>query len=126
MGFADLLRNGVAILDSLTVDLQATVQHYSWVSQDGKGRDTFSPARTGAGTSRSCVVDYTRKQRTRPDGRKVNVVATLTFPRPVAVTPRDVFICPNGTTAPVLSAPNAPVDPSTNAGYFTEVELGEL
>jgi hypothetical protein len=126
MGFAELFRNGVALIDSLTEDLQVTVQHYAWASNDGKGRDTFNPPLTGAGTNRQAVVDYTQKQRARADGRLVNVVATVIFPRPVIIGPLDVIKLPDGTTGPILNSPNSVLDPATGAGYFAQVELGEV
>lgn len=126
MGFASLLRNGVALIDSLTADLQANVQHWAFVSSNGRGGDTFNPPLGSPGTALPCIVDYRSKQHALTDGRIINVIATLTFPRPVAIDVRDRIVLPNGQTAPIQTSPGSVVDPTTGAGYFTEVMMGTI
>ena len=121
MGFDQLFRDGIATLDELTQDLQPTVLHRAFQSDNGRGGNTHD-----SGTPRKCVIDFTVKQRPRADGTMLNVVATLIFPRPVAVNLRDIFVLPDGTTPPSIDAPGIPIDPTTNQAFALIVMLGEL
>ncbi len=126
MGFDSLFRNGVATIDKITASLQGTVQRWAWQSEDGRGRITYTPARTAPGSPLQCVVDYTTKQHARADGKIINVIATLTFPRPTLLDSRDIIVLPNGQTAPIQSSPDSVADPTTGLGYFTKAMLGSL
>lgn len=129
MDFAALVRNGVAVANTLTETVQATCQLEQWTGQDGKGKATYATA-----VPFNAVVDYTRKQRFL-DGRQVNVVATLTVLTPVApnggagrrepVDPRDRVTLPDGTRAPILGTPGAVLDPAGGRPFIHEIQLGE-
>lgn len=118
MGLDALVRAVVATADAVTADLQATVQHAAYRSQDVYGKVTYATA-----VARRAIVDLTEKPVRTVEGHERLSTARLTFPRPVAVDPRDTFTLPDGRTAPVLSIGGI-ADPSTGARYATEVALG--
>lgn len=122
-GFADLVRNMVAVADALTATLQATVQHFAW---SGATKDAYGKVTWAAATPRQCVVEpnarLVREDRDQP-GNVVTMNGTrLTFPRPVAVDTRDRFQLPSGAMGLILDVEGV-TDPGTNAVYATEVFL---
>lgn len=123
-GFADLIRNLVAVADSLTSTLQGTVQHYAWSSAT---KDSYGKVTWAAATPRQCVIEFNarvvREDRDQP-GNVVTLNGTkLTFPRPVAVDPRDRFTLPGSLSQSLVLDVAGVVDPDTSSVYATEVLL---
>lgn len=119
-GFADLVRNGVALADSLTATLQEDVVHQTWATAT---KDDYGKVTWRAGTTRKAIVEPRMRQVKNDKGEVVISTATLTFPRPVVVDPRDRFTLPDGRVALIASTSGAVVDPDTGAGYLTQVFL---
>lgn len=119
---AEILRAGIKIADKLTKGAQGTVTHYPFQSQDVKGKVTY-----GTSASLRCVIDYTRKQVQTGGGRSTWVIATLTFVGDVvAIDTRDKIVLPDGRTGPIITTPNAVVDPGTGRGFVNELMIGDL
>ena len=123
-GFADLVRDMVALADSLTATLQATVQHYSW---SGATKDSYGKVTWGAPTARQCVIEngvkIVREDRDQPGAVVTTIGTRLTFPRQVTIDSRDRFQLPDGKMATVLRLKGV-TDPDTLLTYANEVELG--
>lgn len=121
-GFADLVRSGVALADALTATLQKDVIHQTWsaATKDDYGKVTWA-----AGTTRKAIIEPRIRQVKNDKGEVVISTATLTFPRPVAVDPRDRFTLPDGKVALIASTSGAVVDPDAvnGLGYITQVFL---
>lgn len=128
MGFANLIRNGVALASSLTSDLQATVTHRAWMGETGDGEDSFANP-----VSYKAIVDPSRRQKFTSSGVLVNVLATITFLDPVTrngaanrqepIDPRDVITLPDGTTAPIVDV-NGFWDAGQSRPFLNVVTLG--
>lgn len=127
----EILKSGIGIANKLTKGVQANVTFEAWTGQDGYGVDSFASPVT-----LTAVVDMTRKQAHVPSGLDVTVMATLTIVGDVApngaagrvepIDPRDRITLADGTTGPIVDAPGAVVDPSTNRGLIHVVMLGAL
>ena len=119
MGFRDLVRDGVALANSLTADLQANVTHKAWVSTSGSGVKTYA-----APVIRPALVDWKQKQVRTVSGVLTVSRASVTFLDPdVIVDEKDVIILPDGTTGPILDMAGF-IDRVTGTPYLTEVFLG--
>lgn len=134
MGFSDIIRQGVAIANSLTSDMQANVTHQAWIGQTGSGVDQFAPAVT-----RRALVDRSRKPMFTQAGKLIIVVATLTILEPIPPTtpspnqqrinpvdPRDIFTLDDGTTAPIQKAGGFEDGGAAPAPYLNEIVLGNV
>lgn len=118
MGFDALVRNGVAMADRLTTDLQASVTHQSWTGYTDEGVPSYATAVT-----RKALVDWKQKQVRTLAGTVTVSRAEVTFLRPVVVDEKDRIVLPDGTTGPILDMAGF-VDPATGVGYTTAVFLG--
>ena len=128
MAFDDLIRTGVALADSLTGSLQATVTHEAWIGSDEFGKASFA---TGVG--RPAIVERRNRERQMSDGRTILTTAKITFLRPIPangatgrkepIDSRDRLTLPDGSTDPVADV-EALVDPDTGRGYYAVVYLG--
>jgi hypothetical protein len=134
MGYATLLRNGVALTNKLTGKgaddgLQGTFIHEAWISQDGAGKYTFA-----SGVERDGVIDSTPRIHYNEHGDPVIISATITVLEIVPangapgriepIDPRDRITLADGTTAPIVSA-GGPNDPSTGRPYVNQILLGQ-
>jgi hypothetical protein len=129
MGLGDTLRNAVRIVDSVTADIQATVQHEAWIGQDGRGKPSYAAA-----VARACAVSMDQRQVEDFEGRLRIARTRLTFPRDIApngatgriepIDPRDRITLPDGTTGPILNVKGF-VDRATNRPFAITVFLGE-
>lgn len=127
-GFADLVRSGVALADSLTTTLQPSVTHEAWTGNDGEGGYTYA-----TGVSRAALVERKQKMVRSSTGEEVMSTHVVTFLRPIAaqgtsgrqepIDPRDRITLPDGTRSSILSI-NAFIDKDTGRGYLHEVYLG--
>lgn len=118
MAFDDIVRTAVALADTLTAPLQATVTYQQRTGQDHAGNPTYA-----ASQSVQAVVEQKLETRTLPDGRTVSTSASITIPRPMTVGDGDKFTLPDATTAPIVGVLGV-TDPDTNALYAVEVLLG--
>ncbi len=132
---AEILRSGIKIADGLTKGVQSgspdsigDVVIEQWISQTVHGDDSFASPITV-----SAVIDRTNKLITI-GSEQVTIGATLTIigdvqpngatGRREPIDPRDRITLPDGFTGPVISSPNAVMDPGTNRGFIHEVMLG--
>lgn len=128
-----VLNIGINIADSVTKSLgfQAVVTHQAWIAQTISGAPTFANA-----VSRHAIIDLTRKQRPTSSGKLVNTVAVVTFLEAVTangaagrfepIDPRDIIVLPDGTTGPILHAPDSVIDPATGKPFFNTIFIGEI
>jgi hypothetical protein len=129
MSLNAIIRNGIAIADNVTRDLQGVVMHQSWLGTSGSGDVTFSAA-----VSRRALIDESEKPRFSQAGQLILTKAQLTFLDPIApqeaagrvnpVDSRDIFTLPDGTTGPVVSTSGF-IDAETNQPYMISVTLGK-
>ena len=127
-GFADIIRQGVALADELTQDLQPSVEHEAWTGNDGTGGYTYDFA-----VSRPALVERKQKLVRKATGEQVLSTHVVTFLRPIEdngatgrqepLDPRDRITLADGTKSNILSIESF-VDKDTDAGYFHEVYLG--
>tara|TARA_R110000787_G_scaffold73194_1_gene163016 strand:+ start:199 stop:555 length:357 start_codon:yes stop_codon:yes gene_type:complete len=118
MSLATILQGGIAIANTVTASLQATVTHKAYASDDGYGKPTYS-----TGVARTAIVERRQKfVRTRTGEEKLSL-ARILFLVPVTVDERDLITLPDGSEMPILRI-GGPVDGTTNAEFVVEVELG--
>jgi hypothetical protein len=100
VGLADIVRNAVAIADSLTTDLQPEVTLYlfSEATVDGYGSITW-----GAPHAHKAIVEAKRRLVRNAEGHDVLSNHKLTFPRWVELDPRDKLVLSDMTTGPILA-----------------------
>jgi hypothetical protein len=130
MGFASLIRGGIALASGLTSDLQANVIHTPWVAEDGYGKMT-----PGIPVTRKALVDRKVTERYANTGKLVMTLATITFLDPIApngasgriepIDPRDILTLDDGATAPIVEI-SAFEDAGVQAPYLNEVTLGTI
>lgn len=129
MGLASVIRSGVAIINSVTSDLQVTVVHYAWLSNNDDSESVYD-----TGVNLSAIVEYGKEQLLQTDGRELLVKGTsIMIIGPVTdnggsnrrepIDPRDRFTLPDGTSGPILSMKGV-ADPLTGDQYVYEVFLG--
>ena len=118
MSLATIIQNGLDVANTVTASLQATITHASYSSDDGYGKPTYS-----AGVERTAIVEKRQKYVRTNDGQEKLSLARLTFPYPVTIGERDKITLPDSTVMPILRI-NGVVDPTTNAEYMVELELG--
>ena len=127
-GFADIIRSGVALADSLTTTLQPTVLHAAWTGNDGTGGYTYASA-----VKRPALVERKQKMVRKASGEEVLSTHAVYFLRPIKnngatgrqepIDPRDRITLPDGTTSNILTVSSF-IDKDSGAGYFHEVYLG--
>jgi hypothetical protein len=122
MGLADIVRNGVAIADSLTADLQPEVDHYLYSEAT---LDSYDKVTWGSPHKRKCIVEAKRRLVRNAEGHDVLSSHKLTFPRAVSIDPRDKFVMPDGTTGPLIAVEGM-MDAGFSNGtrFLNEVWLG--
>lgn len=128
-GFADIIRTGVALANSLTSTLQVTIMHTPWI-----GVDANNVAQYGTPVARQAIVEYKLDSREKVYGEENLQSCTITFLNPIAangaanrdepIDPRDRMVLPDGTSGPLISVKGI-VDPSTNKPYLYQVILGD-
>jgi hypothetical protein len=118
VSLATILQGGISVANTITTSLQATITHAAWSSNDGYGKPTYS-----TGVSRTAIVERRQKHIRTATGDDVVSLAKLTFPYPVTIDERDKITLPDSTVMPILRIDGV-VDPTTNAEFMVEVELG--
>ena len=118
MSLATILSGGISVANTITDSLQATITHAAFSSDDGYGKPTYA-----TGVSRTAIVERRQKYiRTMAGDEKLSL-AKLTFPYPVTINERDKITLPDSTVMPILRIDGV-VDPTTNAEFMVELELG--
>lgn len=129
MSLLDILRNGVATVDSITKPLQPKVEHRTWIGQEGDGTPIYVQ---GLPIMRDAIIE--RKTRAFRDatGEVVQSRHVLTFAYPVPpngepgrnepIDERDVFVLPGGDVGRILSIEEF-TDRGTSRGLITQVWL---
>lgn len=127
MSFAELFRTGVALANELTESLQVSANIERWVSQDGRGKSTYSAALTIEGI-------YTKKAEIiEREGRLIQTVGSLLIMgrvedlggtgREEPFDTKDIFRLPGNITGyPVLI--EGPGDPAGGT-FVTKVWFGK-
>ena len=118
MSLASVIESGISVANVVTESLQATITHEAFSSVDGYGKPTYS-----TGVARKCIVERRQKLVRTREGQEKLSLAKLTFPYPVTIDERDRITLPDSTIMPILRIDGV-IDPSTNAEYSVEVELG--
>ena len=118
MSLATILQDGLSVANTITDSLQATITHAAFSSVDGYGKPTYA---TGVG--RKCIVERRQKYVRTIAGDEKLSLAKLTFPYPVTINERDKITLPDATVMPILRIDGV-IDPTTNAEYSVDVELG--
>ena len=131
MALADIIRNGVALANSITKTgaLQETVTLKRWIGQDDAAKPSYTAALTLTG-----LVEHKHRRDRRPDGSEIVSTTQVTFltdipavkaeGRKNPIDERDVLIFANGETGPILWTDGGLSDPKTGRGYLTQVFLG--
>jgi hypothetical protein len=127
-GFSDIIRNGIAIANSLTGTLQVTVKHSAWVSVDVYGKPVYAVA-----IERQAIVDFKQRLMRSFAGAEVLQTASVMFLEPIdsngaegrrePIDPRDKIVLPNGHTGVIIDVKGF-VDVSTDHPFYYEVALG--
>lgn len=118
MGLMDTVRSGVAIANSVTGDLQATVTHRVFVRAGGAGKSIYTDVQ------RKALV--TRRQRLvrSSSGDQTMSQAEVVFLDPgVVVNELDLITLPDGTSGSILNTSGF-VDSGTGRPILTQVYLG--
>ena len=130
MSLADILRSGIATINTITADgeLQVDVTLEAWTGSDSHGAPTYA-----AGVTIPAIVEMKNRLINIANGEQVQSRATVTFVRPVTangatgrrepIDPRDKITLPDGETGPILDVQGV-FDSSTDAPYMLEVFLG--
>lgn len=131
MSLADLVRNGVALANSITKPLQVSVVHRAWLGDDDTSKPTY-----GSPTSRLAIVADSSKKFKRDDGEEVIATTYIGFLEPIPpvtqtvvgrnnpLDERDQLTLPDGRTGPILKTDGGLVDPLTGRTYLHQVWLG--
>lgn len=121
MGLLDIVRSGVAVANTLTVDLQANVSHRSAIGlPDGDGDVPLGPV-----VLRPAIVIRKQKLIRTLSGQEIISTASVVFLDPaVIINELDEVTLPDGTTAPIR-ATSGFVDRVTGHPILTEAFLGE-
>lgn len=129
MAFDTLIRNGIALADSLTaVSLQPTIQHAAWAGQDRFGAATYATT-----ANIDALVEYKNRLHQTADGRIVQTQAKITILRPLTpngatgrkepIDPRDKITLPDGSIGPIVDVEGF-IDPTINRPYMLEIWIG--
>jgi hypothetical protein len=127
MSLLDVVRSAVALANTVTQPLQATVSFRRFLSADGEGVRTYAAA-----VDLEAIVDWKQKSiRTATGELSVSrsSVAFLDIAALVAATggegigDNDLIVLPDGTTGPILDMSGF-VDAGTGHPVMTEVWLG--
>lgn len=128
---AEILRDGVKTIKSLTDGIQVFVEHRAWQGYtDASGTESFSEP-----VMRKCILSTQQRALQTTSGETVTVMATLNFlgdvepngspGRKEPFDPRDIIVLPDGFTGPIIDTPSGVVDPKTNRGFNHKVMLGK-
>jgi hypothetical protein len=121
-----LVREKVGLIDDLTASLQVTVVHEA-AARDADGnviRNVHGEVEYDDAVDRKAIVEYQNRVLVSPlTGKEQLLIAKVTLPRDVEITPDDRLTLPNGETAPIIRLEGV-VDPETSRPYSTAAYLG--
>lgn len=127
MSLLNVIRDAVAVADSVTRPLQSTVSYQRWTGQNAFGEATYAAA-----VDLKALVDWKAKQVRTATGTTEVSRAVVTFLDAAALSAatggagiddNDVITLPDGTTGPILDLGGF-IDPGTGTPVATEVALG--
>lgn len=128
MSFANLVKNGVALANSLTSALQVGVTYRAWTGITAMGDYTYADPITV-----QALVEFKQQLVVDFSGNEVVSMHTINILQPISgngaegrtepLDPRDLFTLPDGSTAKMATSETL-VNPQTNAGYYHIVKLG--
>ncbi len=125
------MRSSVEAANSLTSDLQVSVEHWPWVGlqDDGSGQ----PKHADQATQLYALVEDEGGLIETDSGEVVKFRHHLIFPAPIEpygtadrdepIDIRDKFVLPGDVTGQTLKV-KGPIDPTTGRSFMTEVWLG--
>lgn len=129
MGFADIVRSGVATANRLTASLQVSVQHEAWI-----GTGDYAAPQYAEPASRPALVEMKQRERRLATGEVVVQVASVTIVGPLPaegsegrrepLDPRDRITLPNGYVGRIIDVRGL-ADPKTGQPYLYVVAVGE-
>jgi len=127
MSLRTIIQKAVKTVDGVTKSLQGDVTHTPWIGQDGDGTPHY-----GSPAVYKAIVDMRVIQRHDSDGQLVLTNAYILFLQPVPPNgaagrtepfdPRDIIVCPDGTTGRVAAAQGF-VDADTTHPFYGEIWL---
>jgi hypothetical protein len=118
-GFADLVRDLVAVADDLTSTLQEDVSHYAFANATTNDYNEIDYGTSP--TLRKALVERGVTLRKSVEGDITSIKATkITFLRPVAVDPKDKFVLADGTTGRPVNLKGLD-NPDIRQPYLVEV-----
>lgn len=128
MGLRDLVANGVALANSLTADLQVSVQLEQWTGQDAFGNATYAAA-----VSYTAIVEKVNKRIMTPSGVEQHINYYIAVIQPITangasgrqepIDTRDKITLSDGATGPIRDHRGL-LDSDTDSPYLMEVWLG--
>lgn len=128
MALNDLIRDGAALANTLTADLQDVVQFSAWTGTGVYGEPTYATA-----IPVKAVIEDKEYIWRLANGQEVMQKSQITILQPLdpngatgrrePIDPRDKFVFPNGFTGPILNIDSV-VNPATHRGYMYVVALG--
>ncbi len=127
MGLKEAFRSGIKTADSVTKDLQPSVQFFRYTSSDGFGTRTYAAA-----VSLHAIVDLKQRQIRTLSGELSMCQASVLFLDIAAlvaatggdgVGDNDKIVLTDGKTGPILNYGGF-VDAGTGKPMYTEVYLG--
>lgn len=124
-----IVRDAVALADSITKSLQPTVAHSAWTGQDVFGTATYATA-----VNRDAIVEYKIRDKLQSStGKVIQSQALITIIGPITangasgrvepIDSRDKIVLPDGTTGPIIDVEGI-VDPITNKPYMYQIWIG--
>lgn len=120
MGLLDIVRSGIAVANTLTQDLQATITREAFTS----GQDVRGEPNRSTGVSVKAIVEYKTRQVKTPSGEFVTSRAKVTILDPsIVIHVKDKLTLPDGTSGPILEVVGL-ADRVTGRPVMSEVYIG--
>lgn len=128
MPFAKIVRDGVALANTLTASLQDSVTYEPWIASDGFGQHVYgSPQQIPA------IIERQSKMIIDLAGQEIRAEHVINILRPIPangaagrdepIDARDRFTLADGSTG-IIAAVETLVDPAISAGYYHIVSIG--
>jgi hypothetical protein len=127
MSLLDVVRAGVALANTITQPLQATVVYERRLTSDDQGTGAFA-----APVNLKAIVDWKQKQIRTPTGELsvsrsyvmfLDIVALVAATGGEGINDQDLITLPDGTTGPILDMSGF-IDAGTGHPVATELWLG--
>jgi hypothetical protein len=122
-GFADLIRTGLGIADSLTSTMQVTVSHRRVLpTGTGAAQDVYGERQLDLVRTYGAIVERKVQTVRLATGEERLIQTRMMIPRAVVVTTRDEFKIGTETLGPIVNVQGA-ADPAGGT-YYTEIWFG--